>query len=138
MKQCWGAQDVSEQPKNWEAVLGELQREIVTGRRHPRERLVEDDVIARTGATRHAVRLAFAELEKAGVLVTRARNKDVRVRDYSIREIEELYEIRECLECQTALRFTRPCSAENNRSADRHPSSRRIAEPTAWRRLRTE
>ncbi len=111
MKQCWGAQDVSEPPKNWEAVLGELQREIVTGRRHPRERLVEDDVIARTGATRHAVRLAFAELEKAG-LVTRARNKGVHVRDYSSREIEELYEIRECLECQAARRFARPAPPE--------------------------
>ncbi|WP_180902594.1 GntR family transcriptional regulator [Martelella soudanensis] len=102
---------MSEQPKNWEDVHRELQREIISGQRHPRERLVEDEIIARTGATRHAVRIAFAELEKTG-LVIRERNKGVHVRDYSIREIEELYEIRECLECQAARRFTRPAPAE--------------------------
>ena len=103
--------DMLEQPKKWEDVLRELQREIISGHRHPRERLVEDEVIARTAATRHAVRLAFAELEKTG-LVIRARNKGVHVRDYSLREIEELYEIRECLECQAARRFARPAPPE--------------------------
>ncbi len=100
-----------EQPKTWKDVHRELQREIISGHRHPRERLVEDEVIAQTGATRHAVRLAFTELEKAG-LVIRERNKGVHVRDYSVREIAELYEIRECLECQAARRFAHPVSAE--------------------------
>ena len=102
---------MSEQPKNWEDVHRELQREIISGQRHPRERLVEDEIIARTGATRHAVRLAFAELEKTG-LVVRERNKGVHVRDYSIREIEELYEIRECLERQGARHFSEPASTD--------------------------
>nr|WP_272214571.1 GntR family transcriptional regulator [Marinicella sp. W31]MDC2880195.1 GntR family transcriptional regulator [Marinicella sp. W31] len=44
--------------------------------------------------------------------MTRQRNKGVHVRDYSIREIEELYEIRECLECQAARRFAYPVPAE--------------------------
>jgi len=42
-------------------------RETVIGFRHPRKRLVEDDIIARTGATCHAVRLAFAEFQNAGL-----------------------------------------------------------------------
>ena len=79
----------------------------LAGQLRPRERLVEDGIIARTDATRHAVRRAFDELERMG-LVIRQPNKGVQVSDYSIREIEELYEIRECLERQAASRFNEP------------------------------
>lgn len=96
-----------DQSKSWEAVYRELQRQIIAGQLRPRERLVEDEIIARTDATRHAVRKAFDELERMG-LVIRQPNKGVQVRDYSINEIEELYEIRECLERRAALRFTKP------------------------------
>lgn len=96
-----------EQTKNWDAVYRELQRQIIAGQLRPRERLVEDEIIARTDATRHAVRKAFDELERMG-LVIRQPNKGVQVRDYSISEIEELYEIRECLERRAASRFTQP------------------------------
>jgi DNA-binding GntR family transcriptional regulator len=99
-----------DQPKSWDSVYRELQRQIISGQLHPRERLVEDDIMARTEATRHAVRKAFDELERMG-LVARQPNKGVQVRDYSIVEIEELYEIRECLELRAAARFSRPADA---------------------------
>lgn len=98
-------------PGRWEAVARELQQDIMLGRLKPRERLVEDDVIARTGATRHAVRRAFDALERLG-LVLRHANRGISVRDYTLREIADLYEIRTCLERQAALRFTLPASAK--------------------------
>jgi DNA-binding GntR family transcriptional regulator len=94
-------------PKQWETVCRELQREIISGKYRPRERLIEDDLIASTGATRHAVRRAFDELERLG-LVMRQPNRGVQVRDYTLEEIEELYEIRECLEVKAAERFPMP------------------------------
>jgi len=105
------AKALSEQTKSWNAVHKELQRQIISGQLRPRERLVEDEIIARTGATRHAVRRAFDELERIGLAV-RQPNKGVQVRDYSLTEIEELYEIRECLELRAAHRFQRPASQE--------------------------
>lgn len=103
--------EAAEKPGSWEAVYRELQRKIISGVFHPRERLIEDEIIARTGATRHGVRRAFDELEKVG-LVIRQPNKGVHVRDYSRREVEELYEIRECLEVRAAHHFSTPAAAE--------------------------
>jgi DNA-binding GntR family transcriptional regulator len=97
-------------PGQWEAVGRALQREIILGLLKPRERLVEDEIIARLGATRHAVRRAFYELERLGLVVRRS-NRGVQVRDYTLTEIQELYEVRECLERQAALRFPFPAPA---------------------------
>lgn len=105
------AKSLSEQAKSWDAVYRDLQRQIIAGQLRPRERLVEDEIIERTAATRHAVRRAFDELERVG-LVVRQPNKGVQVRDYSITEVEELYEIRECLETRAATHFDRPAGAE--------------------------
>ena len=105
-----GAIPLQDQTKSWDGVYRDLQRQIVAGQLRPRERLVEDEIMARTEATRHAVRKAFDELERMG-LVIRQPNNGVQVRDYSIGEIEELYEIRECLERQAASRFTKPADA---------------------------
>ncbi|WP_186767082.1 GntR family transcriptional regulator [Devosia ginsengisoli] len=105
------AKPLTEQGKSWDTVYRDLQRGIISGQYRPRERLVEDEIIARTGATRHAVRRAFDELERLGLAI-RQPNKGVQVRDYSIAEIEELYDIRECLEMRAASRFSRPASEE--------------------------
>lgn len=123
------AKPLPDQTKNWHMVHHELQRQIISGQLRPRERLVEDEIIARTGATRHAVRRAFDELERTGLAI-RQPNKGVQVRDYSLAEIEELYEIRECLELRAAYRFQRPAGDElvaqltdiatRHRAASRH------------------
>jgi DNA-binding GntR family transcriptional regulator len=94
-------------PGQWEAVARELQRQIIVGELKPRERLIEDEIIERQTATRHAVRRAFDELERLG-LVVRRENRGVHVRDYALIEVEDLYEVRECLERQAALRFPFP------------------------------
>ena len=100
-----------DRPKKWDVVFRELQRAIIAGQLRPKERLVEDEIMGRTDATRHAVRRAFDELERLGLAI-RQPNKGVQVRDYSIAEIEELYEVRECLELAAAARFVRPAADE--------------------------
>lgn len=82
---------------SWNQVYETLQVDILFGRLLPRERLVEDDLITRFDATRHAVRRALDELEREG-LVMRQPNRGARVRDYSRKEVEDLYQIRTTLE----------------------------------------
>jgi len=79
------------------SVIETLEEEIVLGTLHPRERLVEDDLMARFGLKRHAVRNVLAELEQMG-LVERKRNIGALVKAYTIEEVEHLYEVRELLE----------------------------------------
>ncbi len=97
--------------KSWDALYQQLRMDIILGKYRPRERLIEDDIIARNQVTRHAVRRAFDELERLGMVVHQP-NRGVQVRDYSAKEIKELYEVRECLEEGAAMRFSLPASEE--------------------------
>jgi DNA-binding GntR family transcriptional regulator len=103
--------DSRRQPQGWSQVYETLQMDLMLGRLHLRERLVEDDLILRFNATRHAVRRALDELEKEG-LVQRQPNRGVRVRDYSLQEVEDLYEIRDALETLAASRLKLPADSE--------------------------
>ncbi|MDB6145833.1 MAG: Transcriptional regulator, GntR family [Pseudomonas sp.] len=76
-----------------------LEEEIVLGFLNPRERLVEDELLARFNLKRHVVRQVLVELERMG-LVERKRNVGALVRAYSVKEVEDLYAVRELLECQ--------------------------------------
>ena len=101
--------------KSWDALYQQLRMDIILGKYRPRERLIEDDIIALNTVTRHAVRRAFDELERLG-LVVHHPNRGVQVRDYSPTEIKDLYEVRECLEAGAALRFPMPASRELTRT----------------------
>lgn len=89
-----------------------LEEEIVLGFLHPRERLVEDDLLERFGLKRHVVRQVLVELERMG-LVERKRNIGALVKAYTAKEVEDLYAVRELLECQCVrlIRFPVPQSA---------------------------
>lgn len=84
-----------------------LRREIIFGRLAPGERLVESELAATFGLGRHIVRSAFDELEKLG-LILRRPNRGVTVTEYSPREIEELYEMRELLQREAVARIPMP------------------------------
>lgn len=92
-------------------MVNQLKQEIVFGRLRPRERLVEDELKAKFGASRHQIRGAFAELEKLG-LVIRRPNKGVVVRDYSAEEIEHFFEVGALLQAEAARRIPLPLDAE--------------------------
>jgi len=88
-------------------MVRELEAAILFGRLRPRERLVEDQLMARFGAKRYTVRQALAELERLGIVV-RSPNRGAAVRDFSAREVEEIYELRNLLQARAVDRMRLP------------------------------
>jgi DNA-binding GntR family transcriptional regulator len=86
-----------------------LEEDIVLGRLHPRERLVEQDLCARFDTHRGDVRLALFELEKKGI-VQRIPNRGAVVRDLTPKEVMQIYAVREELEVMAARILPLPVS----------------------------
>jgi DNA-binding GntR family transcriptional regulator len=101
-------------PRNvgdWRRVADSLQTDIILGRLFPRERLVEDELMRRFDTSRHAVRSAFDEMQRSG-LIEREANRGAWVRSYPVQEVEELFELQETLEAQAIRRMPLPVGAE--------------------------
>lgn len=92
------------------AVVSRIADDIVFRVYHPRERLVEDELMHRYGAKRHVVRQALAELERDGYVVRRP-NSGAQVRALTATETEELYALREILETSCARLIPLPVAA---------------------------
>lgn len=84
-----------------------LEQDIVFGRLRPGEKLREEDLADRFSASRHQVREGLAHLERLGI-AARQRNRGVSVRSFSEDEIRQIYEVREMLHRQVALRTRLP------------------------------
>lgn len=84
-----------------------LKDEIVFGKRHPKERLVEIDLVGQFRTNRAAVREALSRLEIDG-LVVRSRNRGAAVPDLKPAEVEALYDVRVCIESAAIQRLTFP------------------------------
>lgn len=84
-----------------QGIFEALRDDIIFGRLHPRERLIEVDLVVRFGSHRAAVREALAALERVG-LVERQRNKGASVRDLKPEQVEQLYAVRLLLETAAA------------------------------------
>jgi DNA-binding GntR family transcriptional regulator len=82
-------------------IVQALEEDIVFGRVHPRERLIENDLMDRFGAKRHVVRQALSELERIG-LAERLPGRSVTVRDLQPDEVDQIYAMRELLETAAA------------------------------------
>jgi len=78
-------------------VLRELERQIESGELAPGAKLNEADVAADLRVSRGPVREAFRGLEQAG-LVRTEKNRGVFVRQISLPEASEIYEVRAALE----------------------------------------
>lgn len=89
-----------------------LEEEIVLGLIHPRQRLIEDELLRRFKLKRHAVRQALSELESMG-MVERKRHVGAVVRAYSVREVQDLYVVRELLETHCARLISYPVRTES-------------------------
>lgn len=94
-----------------EDVVELLENDIVFGRYYPKERLVEDEIVAATKAKRHVVRAALKELEVRG-LVVRKQNRGASVRELSQFDIDNIYEMRALLQAAAIDRVELPLSAE--------------------------
>ena len=88
-----------------------LEEDILFGRLRPRERLVEDELMERTGGTRHAVRQALLELE-ARQLVVRVPNKGAQVRDFTRSDIEQICDMRDWLHEKAARSIPLPADPQ--------------------------
>src|SRR5438105_10165111 len=89
-----------------------LEGDIVFGRLRPGQKLPEEELAERFGATRHQVREALSRLERIGIVV-KERNKGVTVRRFGIEEVGEIYEVREILQRNAALRIPLPAPKES-------------------------
>lgn len=88
-----------------------LEDDILFGALRPREHLVEDVLMARFCVKRHVIRSALNELVRMGIVVKNP-NKGATVRDFSMREIEEIYELREVLQAHAVRRMKLPADPE--------------------------
>lgn len=86
----------------------DLQNDVIFGVYAPGSRIIEDRVMERYGAKRHAVRNAFSDLESRGLLIRRP-NRGVEVVDFTPDEVDALYEVRVVLETAAAERTPLPC-----------------------------
>ena len=91
-----------------ETLTTELENDVIFGVYAPGSRIIEDRVMERYSAKRHAVRNAFSELEARGLLV-RKPNRGVEVVDFTPDEVDALYDVRIVLETAAAERTALPC-----------------------------
>jgi phosphonate utilization transcriptional regulator len=78
-------------------VQREIERKILAGELLPGAKLNEAELAAGLGISRGPVREAFRALEQAGLVHT-AKNRGVFVRQVSLEEADEIYEVRAALE----------------------------------------
>lgn len=95
-----------------EQIKNMLEEDIALGYLHPKQRLVEDELIERFNTKRHIVRQALLELETSG-LVERKRNIGAFVKEYSIKEVTDLYVVRILLETSAVDHMDLPASTEH-------------------------
>lgn len=98
-------------PPTLDTVVATLEEDIVFGRLHPRERLVEDELMRRFAIKRHVAREALAQMERTG-LVERRKNVGACVRSFTAREVLELYQLRSVLETEAARSIVLPVPPE--------------------------
>jgi len=91
----------------WKAIAEALELDIIIGRLHFREHLIEDEVMKRFNASRYAVRRAFDEMHMQG-LVVRNENRGVHIRGFTAKEISDLIGVREVLETAAARQIQMP------------------------------
>ncbi|WP_454767089.1 GntR family transcriptional regulator [Cupriavidus campinensis] len=91
------------------AVEAQLTQAIVEGRLPPGSRIVEADIARRMHVSRAPVREAARRLERQGVLVSRPRH-GFAVRTVTVREIDDLFQVRLNLELMAASLACRQAS----------------------------
>jgi DNA-binding GntR family transcriptional regulator len=90
-----------------EQIAAALEQDIVLGRVAPGHKLGEEELAERFAASRHQVREGLSRLEKVGI-ATKERNRGFFVRRFSADEVRQIYEVREIIQRQAALRILLP------------------------------
>ncbi|WP_233838916.1 GntR family transcriptional regulator [Paraburkholderia sp. ZP32-5] len=89
-------------PRRSEGVFEQLKQSLLSARIKPGERLYESGIAEQFGASRTPVREALMRLQEERLLERDGRAYVVRQMSYD--DLLQLYEARECLECQTCIK----------------------------------
>jgi phosphonate utilization transcriptional regulator len=95
-------------------VQRELERRILAGELPPGSKLNEASLAEALGVSRGPVREAFRALEESG-LVRLEKNRGVRVRQVSVQEADEIYELRAVLDSFVGRRVAQTAAADGLR-----------------------
>lgn len=95
---------VEVRPSLGEQIYARLRQEIVAGRLRPGERLIELSIAKRFGVSQAPVREALRRLSQEGLAVGEPR-RGTRIRELTLSDIQEIYEVRAELEVYAARRF---------------------------------
>jgi DNA-binding GntR family transcriptional regulator len=88
-----------------------IKSDIIIGRLHPREHLVEDEIASKSETSRHVVRAALVMLERMGLIIRRP-NRGAIVRDFSPDQVNQIYDVRIVLQAEAARLVPCPASTE--------------------------
>ncbi len=88
-------------------IVQAIKEEIIFGKLRPRERLVEEEICSRMGVSRHSLRSAIISLESMGLIVRR-QNKGAIVRDFSLNELNEIYQARSLIQIEAIKNIKLP------------------------------
>lgn len=99
-------------------VLDDLRRRILIGDFKPGRKINESEIAARLGVSRSPVREAFRVLEREGLIITLPR-KGSYITDISPQDVEEIFELRELLECH-AIDTIRKRAIKSPHDMDKH------------------
>jgi DNA-binding GntR family transcriptional regulator len=94
-----------------ELIARAIERDIFRGRLRPSEKLREEELAERFRASRHHIREALGRLARVGIVV-KERNRGASVRCFTRDEVHQIYEVREILQRQAALRIRLPAEPE--------------------------
>ena len=98
---------INNKGENWDGVeikslmtvvLDNIRRRILTGEFRPGQKINESEIAVNLGISRSPVREAFRILERDGLITTLPRRGSY-ITDISLKDLEELFEIRNILEC---------------------------------------
>lgn len=87
-----------------------LEADIIFGVLRPNQELTEDVLMDRFDAKRHVVRSVIQELVNRR-LVVKPRAKSARVRDFTLKEVDEIYHMREILQREAVRIIPLPVDA---------------------------
>jgi len=104
---------------NFKNLLERIETDILSGKYHPRERLVETDMIERYGATRAAIRKALKELEIKH-LIQWVPNRGAMVSEPDKAEMQDIFQARLVLERFAIDNITVPLAKETLAQIAKH------------------
>ena len=89
---------MSQTTRETQTISHQLMGKIFSGQIRPGAKLVERQLASELGVSRVPVREALMRMVAQGVLVGGEKGQGVRMRDYSTREVRQLYQFREMIE----------------------------------------